>query len=88
MRPISGQGLALRGKKESSSNFINQLETMMEGTCKKFHLCQSKIKCFSPTMQNEIIEMFYSQIMRKIMNDYGKFGTMADEGSDASNTEL
>ena len=42
-------------------------------------------------MQNEIIEMHYCRIMTKIIktiNECGDFGTMADEGSDASNTEL
>ena len=42
-------------------------------------------------MQNEIIEMHYRRIMTKIIktiNECGDFGTMADEGSDVSNTEL
>ena len=67
MRDIAGQGLDLRGKEESSSNFINMLENMIEGTGKTFNLCQGKIKYFSSTIENEIIQFFYRQIMRKIV---------------------
>ena len=90
-RAIAGQGLALRAKEESSSNFINILENMMEGTGKVFKMHESHKKYCSWVTQNEIIELFYSNIIRKILkiiNECGDFGTMADEGSDASNTEL
>ena len=43
MREISGQGLALRGKDEFSSNFINMLENMMKGMGKNFQLYKNKI---------------------------------------------
>ena len=52
MRAIAEQGLALRGKEESSSKFIDLLESMIEGTGKIFDLHESRKKYCSPTIQN------------------------------------
>ena len=87
----AGQGLALRGKQEESSNFVNVLEAMMEGAGKNFSLYKNKHEYCSWAIHNEIIEMFCRHTMRNVvkwMSDCREFCAMEGEGSDTSNAEL
>lgn len=96
LRLIAGQGLPLRGSYvssdgcETNSNFLQLLHLRKEDipTLNTWlQRCQDRYT--SPSIQNELLEIMATMIVRKITRSLsGKlFSTMVDETSDISNTE-
>ena len=66
VRLLSKQGLAFRGKTDDGSNFYNVLETLIEVTGEKHNLQEDK-KHSSPNIQNEIMQIFMTNVVKKYM---------------------
>ncbi|KAF0294043.1 Zinc finger MYM-type protein 1 [Amphibalanus amphitrite] len=86
---LAGQGLPLRRREEKTSN-LQRLLDQSERTCPALKTWRKRKQTFtSPEIQNEILELMASAIVRQIANSVREdvFAVMADETRDSAGTE-
>lgn len=91
IRYISRQGLALRGHKDSESNFLELLKHHSESDSSILSWIEKKQDKFTaPQIQNELLQIMALKILRKVSTsvlESNFFSLMVDETTDVSNRE-
>lgn len=84
------QGLALRGHVETEGNFFQLLRCFARREANLQQYMKRKTNFLSPNIQNEIIQLFSHNIVRKLASDVrksGPFSVMVDGTQDVSGQE-